>query len=670
MVQLAWRNIQTNWVRSLLNVAAVALGVAVTIDGSMIVNSVREGILQSDEIRLVMEGLIEMLDPGMLFVSVVVILAAGFLIFNTFGMAITQRRQQIGSLRTLGMTQGQVLRLILAEALVLAVAGVILGVLVSIPLGHALIAFMRRLAGTMLNFGDASPEPIVVIFAVVMGLSATLLSVLIPAQRAARIGPLDALREPDAAGVEPLSRWQPLIGSGLIIGVLLIDVIAPPGTWATYPVDLALTLLFVLAWLAGVILLLPGIIGWTARRGQILLPGATGRIVCDNLSRARGRVTLTVMTLAFALLTLIGLTGFLEFYLVHGFGATMENAKDRNALFMSRLEMTGGWGTIVTRNLDSIMMADDEVQAVLETVEGRANTATLYLAVVPEISVLGRNFYSYVVDPAMLHSTGDTVFSFTEGDWETALPIMEGGCGLLVAPSVAGRLGAGVGDTITVTALDGPLDCVIAGTGASVAGASIISDTLREHFTRLNPMMIFVVPFADGVVADLEALRTDYPEINLNIMSTFLEVLDDSVSIINLSLSAMLVLATFAAAFSVVNTIMIGVDERRREIALLRAVGTTRSQTVRIIVGESILMGIIGGGIGFLAGLGAVVVIVTTYGFSSFGVSLNLWQAAWASMQPALVIGVIGLIAAPVIAALAAWFPAKRVLSTPLHATT
>jgi hypothetical protein len=83
---------------------------------------------------------------------------------------------------------------------------------------------------------------------------------------------------------------------------------------------------------------------------------------------------------------------------------------------------------------------------------------------------------------------------------------------------------------------------------------------------------------------------------------------------------------------------------------------TTHSQTVRIIVGESILMGIIGGGIGFLTGLGAVVVIVTTYGFSSFGVSLNLWAAAWASMQPALVIGVIGLIAAPAIAALAACF--------------
>lgn len=669
---LAWRYLFANRVRSLLSVAAVMLGVAVTISGSMIAESVREGILRSDELRVLMEGMIAMLDPAMLFIGLVVMLAAGFLIFNTFGMTITRRRQQIGGLRALGLTRGQTMRVILAEALLLGVAGAALGVIFSLVLGQLLIAFIKPFAGQMVAFGDATPELPVVIFAAVMGLLITLLSVLLPARRAARAAPLDALREPEAAGLEPARRGQTALGAILMAGLLAYVILMPPGEWVAYPLDAPLTALVILLWLAGVMLLLPGVIGLAARLGRRLLPGTTGRLMTDNLRRARGRVTLTVLTLAFALLVIIALNGFMDFFLNHSVGATLKAAGQRDAFFVSRIDITGGWGEIIARRLDSIMLADDELQALVEVVEGSANYTLNYFVVVPELSFFGSGYFSYMIDPVLLRGVGEAMFTFSEGDWNTALPVMEAGCGALVSPAVAARNNVGLGDTLTITGRGGPLDCTIAGLGTSVAGATIISDTQHDQLTDMNPSLVLILPHLDTDPAELaariQALSANFPEIRLTWVSDFAVALDDSGEIINVAFNAMLVLASFAAAFGVVNTMLMSVDERRREIGLLRAVGATRAQMRRIIIGEAVFMGAVGGVVGLAAGLGAVLVIVLTYGLNSIGLDADLLPIALASAQTALATGFAGLIAAPVMAALAAWLPARGILrETPIE---
>lgn len=669
---LAWRYLFANRVRSLLSVAAVMLGVAVTISGSMIAESVREGILRSDELRVLMEGMIAMLDPAMLFIGLVVMLAAGFLIFNTFGMTITRRRQQIGGLRALGLTRGQTMRVILAEALLLGVAGAALGVIFSLVLGQLLIAFIKPFAGQMVAFGDATPELPVVIFAAVMGLLITLLSVLLPARRAARAAPLDALREPEAAGLEPARRGQTALGAILMAGLLAYVILMPPGEWVAYPLDAPLTALVILLWLAGVLLLLPGVIGLAARLGRRLLPGTTGRLMTDNLRRARGRVTLTVLTLAFALLVIIALNGFMDFFLNHSVGATLKAAGQRDAFFVSRIDITGGWGEIIARRLDSIMLADDELQALVEVVEGSANYTLNYFVVVPELSFFGSGYFSYMINPVLLRGVGEAMFTFSEGDWNTALPVMEAGCGALVSPAVAARNNVGLGDTLTITGRGGPLDCTIAGLGTSVAGATIISDTQHDQLTDMNPSLVLILPHLDTDPAELaariQALSANFPEIRLTWVSDFAVALDDSGEIINVAFNAMLVLASFAAAFGVVNTMLMSVDERRREIGLLRAVGATRAQMQRIIIGEAVFMGAVGGVVGLAAGLGAVLVIVLTYGLNSIGLDADLLPIALASAQTALATGFAGLIAAPVMAALAAWLPARGILrETPIE---
>lgn len=662
---LAWRGVRANRARSILSVLAIMIGVAVTIAGSMVGASVRTGILQLAEVRVVMEGIVGMLDPMLLFTGTAVQLAAGFLIFNTFSMAITRQRQQIGGWRSLGMTRTQVLRVILTEALILAVVGVTLGAAVSPLLGQGMISLIKHIMGQILAFGDAAPSLPVIAFAVVMGIGITLLSVLIPARRAARIAPLAALCAPEPANIERAARWQTALG-GLIAGGLLVIVIAaPPGNWVQTPVDVLLTIGLLALWLAAVLLILPAVIGVAARMGRRMLPGAAAQIMTDNLRRARARVTLTAASLTFALILLIGLTGFMQFFFTQGFVATFAPDSERQAMFVSRFDLASGWGRIMAQGFDHLLLNEEETAAILDAAAGRAYAIPFHFAIIPELSFITNSFFTYVVDPAVVRDSGALV-TFSEGSWETALPLMRDGCGTIVSPSIAARHNAGLGDTIQISGLDGMIPCTIAGIGMTAGGASILSDTVRAQVTDMPPVLVYMIPYADAgdaLDAALAALRGQHPGISVMPLATMGSMMDESMSLIAASLNAMLVLALLTAAFGVANTVMLSVEERRHEIGLLRALGMTQRQIGRVIVGEAALLGMIGGVIGFAAGIGAVLILVLTYGLNSFGmVSPDLHGAALDSVTPTLVIGGVGVISTPLIAAATAWLSARRVI--------
>ena len=138
----------------------------------------------------------------------------------------------------------------------------------------------------------------------------------------------------------------------------------------------------------------------------------------------------------------------------------------------------------------------------------------VHFLIVPELSLLGDVYFSYMLDPALLPAFGDTMFTFVQGDWDCARPLLNAGCGVLIAPLVAIKNGAGLGDTITVQGINGPVDCVVAGIGTSVVNASIISPAAAAEFPPDRPVMEIVLPHlgVDGTAleADLIAL-TDEP---------------------------------------------------------------------------------------------------------------------------------------------------------------
>jgi ABC-type lipoprotein release transport system permease subunit len=676
---LALRNIQQSRTRSLLGMLAVALAVAMTIAADVISRSLMTLLTRVEDVKVVAGGLFGQIDTILGMIGVAVSAAAGFMVLNAFLMSVTQRRRQIGLLRSLGMTAGQVLRLMLLEALIVGGAGTLVGVAGGFPFAWLLQALLKRFGGPMFSaWSGGSSSPTVVLLAAGLGLGASELAVLVPAWQAARVAPLAALHDELAQGHSDTKRKRRTTSAGLALmaGVLLYLIVAPPGKWAWHPLDLALLAAFILLWLAALALALPGLVdatAWLVRCGLALwrrLPPTRPtplalRLAADNLARAetRGRVMLTSLALAVGLAMMVGLRGGMAFLFDELFGPVFQRTVKQQMFTIASFDPS--LGAVAYASMESLRLPAGVESQVRQVVGERGDVMRWDFVTAPEISFFP-DYFSFVLSAQDLRAARDWAFKFSQGDWEHALPIMEKGCGVLLTPLVARNNGAGLYEHLDITSPQGRLDCVVAGIGQPYVNASIISTSVRESFALSDPFVLAVAPKPgidrSQLIADMRTITGQHglALVELNDLNQIISQATDQLGAVA---SALLLLAVLAAALGVINTTLISIAERRREMGLLRAVGATRRQVTAAITGEAALTGVIGGVWGLAAGLGVTLILATVYGGNTWGVpDLDLWAAAGRSAQPALATGLLGLLAAPFVCATAAWLPARSIL--------
>ncbi len=664
---LAWRNLSAHALRTILSALSVALGVAVLVSASVCVSGIRAA-WENGESRA--GFLVEMSNVASNGVGIIFLATAGFLVFNAFAMTVTQQQQQIGMLRLLGMTQRQVMGSVLLEAALTGGLGTLLGLLGGPLLGRAVLALARQMMGLDVGRGTASLP--VLILATGMGLGVTVLSAVIPARRATRVAPLVALREtaiPSSQEAGPVRKRLSVLARFALPGALsLYLVIAPPGKWSGYhpPWDWIMVLVMWAAWLTGLLLVTPILVGWAVRglRGLLRRTGGTmGRLAGDNLERAPSRVVLTALTFAAGLMTIVGTGGIVDL----GNGVLVrqlaENALRESAWYFYPYDRSSGLGQVSGFSLDAPGLPPQFVADVYSLAAGRARVDQAFMILVPEISSPLSGFPSFTYsDVDRLAEPG--AFDLQEGDWDTVLPLMRGDqCAVLITPAVAARNGVQLGGRLTVTGRSGPVECLVAGLGAGgFTPMSLINPGARDAFVAVgkDPDGLVVRPLADadtaGLEADLLALVGRYP--GRAFLSrpegeyrAILDVADQMMSVLNI----MVGLGVVGAALGMINTTLVSVLERRRELGLLRAIGTTRRQIVILVVGEAALVGLIGVLLGILAGIGLSTVTALAFGGARFGLAdLPLWWAAGQTILPALRNGWFALVVAPLLAALAA----------------
>jgi putative ABC transport system permease protein len=113
-------------------------------------------------------------------------------------------------------------------------------------------------------------------------------------------------------------------------------------------------------------------------------------------------------------------------------------------------------------------------------------------------------------------------------------------------------------------------------------------------------------------------------------------------------------------SLGVANTVTMNVLEKTRTLGLLRAVGMTSGQVSRLVVLESVLLGLAGGLIGAVGGMFTALLI-------QIASQPLLGHPVQASLRPTVVI--VNLVAAVAVTALAAWIPARRAVRLDLLAS-
>jgi hypothetical protein len=286
---------------------------------------------------------------------------------------------------------------------------------------------------------------------------------------------------------------------------------------------------------------------------------------------------LSATTLAVGLTLIVTSAGFFTFYFNELFSPAFRAAAAAGGWVVTTFHMEEGVGAYA--NLSSLRLPAGALAEAQAAVGDRATAAANDFAIVPELSYFADAYFSFILDPELMRA-GGFHFKFQQGKWESALPVMAAGCGLLLTPAVARQNSAALGDTITVTGRRGPVRCTVAGIGQSFAGASLIGAAARADFVEGEPIALFVLqrPGSDRTALETE-LQAFAARANLGVLSlerlTALqtEVFDQIPALFN----GLLLLAVLAAALGVVNTTLLSVIERRRELAQLRALGATRA---------------------------------------------------------------------------------------------
>ncbi|MCA9727697.1 MAG: ABC transporter permease [Candidatus Eisenbacteria bacterium] len=585
----------------------------------------RAEVLAPDEVSTRAEGLLGAFRLNLTALSLVSLFVGTFLVFISTQASLVRRRSELGLLRALGATRGQILFVLGTDVLLLAAIGVALG----IPLGYwVAIRNVGSVSATISNIYLLAEIDRVVI---PPALYASAWAIGIGGAAAGAPWPAwDALRR-DARSLfldftlhETTRRGAPLAA----LAALVMDAVGAIWFWrvgqGTRPAGFVLGFLV----LVSIPLLAPA---WVRLLGTVARARGLGlRFSLRNLTVRLHTVAFAVAGVAVAVAMMVGVT-----CLIASFRSTLVTwieTSVRADVYVT----TPSW----SRGRDDAFLAP-EILSRIESVPGVAGIERLRQVTV-EIS--GHPVRISGVEAAPGRAPR---FPLRDGDPEKAARAVWDGNGTLISEPLAAKLGLGVGDSLRFTAPTGPVALPIAGVSydySTEAGSALISLATMEEALGPAPIQNVALYLHDGVsvTATLDSLRSRLPDVPLVLRSNgdlrrdILEIFDQTFAITRILQG----LALLVALSGISLTLLVLARERAPELALYRALGALRRQVFGLFLGEALTMGALGLVLGTIAGIGLALILVHVINPAFFGWTIHpAWP--WKSMlvQGAMLLG-------------------------------
>jgi putative ABC transport system permease protein len=558
--------------------------------------------------------------------GLVAVFVSVFLIINTFTIIVAQRQRELALLRAIGARRGQVVSSVLTEAAVIGVIASIVGLGLGVLLGWGLASLVSSTA--MGGLPVTLQVPPTALWALAVGIGVTVLSALIPAVKASGVPPVAAMRE----AVNPPKPLRGITIAGLAVTAVGGVLVALGLTDNLGDLGLGGFLTGVGIAFVGITLLTPILSRpLVAVLGSVMSWSFSGRLGKLNAGRNPRRTAITASALMIAVALVTGIAT-----LVSSFKATTEELTEQN--LESDLIVMGQQGA-------NIPTFSPETLAEIKALPDVAAVGDLY-----------GEFFGAEVD-------GKAAALFASEDLATSLEVFSGSVAegsvadlpddaVVVNESAADDAGLALGDTVEVTFADGTteqmrltaiLDDQMLTDGMWVAPAQI------EHFTVPKPMQAYiqVAEGADvGAVEDeVDEILKDEPEVSVANNADFVDQQTGQLDTLLASVQVLLALAIIIAIIGVVNTLVLSVLERTRELGLLRAIGMTRGQARRMITVESVIICLFGAVLGIAVGIGlgwTVQQALEEEGLTSFALP---WGLIVGYLVAAIAVGLLAAIA-------------------------
>ena len=552
-------------------------------------------------------------NEGMAFIryfflgfGAIALFVGSFVIFNTLSITVAQRTREFATLRTLGASRKQVMRSVVVEGLAIGLLASVIGLVAGLGIYQGLNALFVAIGADLPKSGTVV-ETRTIVVSLLIGTIVTLLASILPARRATRVPPIAAVREGAALPPSRLASHS----AKLAYGVVAASVAAIcAGVFVEGVGTLGVAVLLgggVIALFVGIAMAAPRLVeplarlvGWPGRRTG----GISGELASANAVRNPSRTASTAAALMIGL-TLVTVVAVLGAGLRSSVEGSVTDQIDAPYVLDSGGNISFG-------------AAEGDALAGVDGVRGSSHVRTdTALVDGKETDVTG-------IDPASI----DRYYAF---DWVRGDDGTVPGLGVddaVIAKGYADDHEIGVGDELAVQSASGAERTV---TVRGVYDPPQIEQMLgmvsitQKAFDEMVPQAKNRFTFIDagpGAEAALTAAAQPFTDAELHTGAAFAkDYTKGFASFLNL-LYVMLAFSVVVSLFGMVNTLVLSVFERTRELGMLRTIGMTRRQARRMIRHESVITALIGAALGLP--LGIFLSALVTQALSQYDVGMSL----------------------------------------------
>jgi putative ABC transport system permease protein len=523
--------------------------------------------------------------------SLFALLVGMFIIYNSFATAVAERRAEIGILRALGASRGQIGRLFLAESFLTGLVGSALGVVAGVALARGFAvtvgAIVSDAFGLPQEAGSEPVSPILLVTAMAIGVVTSMAAALVPALAAARVDPVEALQKGTFQRLSPVEHRARIVAGlfcGVTAAVCLIPDASRPVFYVSY-LTVTLGMLLLAAPLAALLArLLRPLLTW-------LMP-VEGALAADRLILASRRVSATVAALMLSVGLLVAFAGM---------------GRASHASILDWVQTTLNPDLFVTPSQDIVIRTirfpaamTDELQTLsgVRRVQAVRNARVVFRGT--PVMLLALDLLSIEeLTPVRVTAGGRDMFR-----------VAAAGAGVLVSDSLAQLHRLKQGDILDVPVPGEVVRLPIVGILVDYSdqqGVIFIDRSLFQRYWQDDSVNFYRVYLADG--ADVGDVKRRILErfagerqlfvLNNDELKTYILRLADQWFALTY---VQVAIAAVVAVLGIVNTLTVSIVVRRRELAVLQAVGALKGQIRRTIWTEALATAFVGVILGGLLG--------------------------------------------------------------------